>query len=202
MKTIDARGLKCPMPLINTKKALVEAGPGESLTIIIDNETSVKNVTHYLEDNGIPVSTAKKGSTWELHVNRGDKNMEASKPETYCGNGETNKDNYVVLYAKNRLGEGSNELGQKLVGMMLESLKAQDALPDKLIFMNSGIHLITRESPFLPALVELEMNGVELIACGTCLDFYGKKDELAIGRVSNMFEIVEVMRTAGRIINV
>jgi selenium metabolism protein YedF len=202
MKTIDARGLKCPMPLINTKKALVESKPGESLIIIIDNDTSVKNVTRYLEDNGIPVNTTKKGSSWELLVNKGDKELAKSNPEAYCGEHGTNTGNYVVLYAKNRLGEGDNDLGQKLLGMMLESLKAQDVIPDKLIFMNSGVLLITSGSPFLPALVELEMNGVELIACGTCLEFYGKKDELAIGRISNMFEIVEVLRTAGHVINV
>ena len=76
MKTVDARGLKCPMPLIETKKALMDSGSGESLRILIDNETSVKNVTHYLEDNGILVNANKEGDIWQLSVHRGEENIE------------------------------------------------------------------------------------------------------------------------------
>ena len=201
MKTVDARGLKCPMPLIETKKALMDAASGESLRILIDNETSVKNVTHYLEDNGIAIEKSKEGDTWQLSVNRGEENIASTAPEEYCEVPGDNGLNYVVLLAKNRIGEGSDELGEKLVGSLLESLKAQDVLPSKIIFMNSGIHLVTKGSPALPALVELELNGVEMISCGTCLNFFNKADDLAIGRISNMFEIVEVMREAGKVIS-
>ena len=201
MKTVDARGLKCPMPLIETKKALMETASGEPLRILIDNETSVKNVTHYLEDNGIAVASNKEGDTWQLSVNRGEENIESTTPEEYCEIPAEKSTSYVVLFAKNRIGEGSDELGEKLVGSLLESLKAQDILPGKIIFMNSGIHLVTKGSPALPALVELELNGVEMISCGTCLNYFNKADDLAIGRVSNMFGIVEVMRQTRRVIS-
>lgn len=202
MKTLDARGLKCPMPLIETKKALIESEEGTTLKIVIDNETSVKNVTHYLEDNGIPVNTVRKDDTWEIVVNNEGLNIADSQPEEYCEIPTINNKSYVVLFAKNKIGEGSDELGKKLVGSLLESLKAQDILPDKIIFMNSGIDLVVKGSPYLPLLVELEVNGVEMVSCGTCLSYFNKMDELEIGRVSNMFEIVEKMRNAGQIINV
>ena len=96
----------------------------------------------------------------------------------------------------------SNELREKLIGSMLESLKAQDVLPGKIIFMNSGIHLVVKGSAALPLLVELELNGVEMIACGTCLNHYGKTEELAVGRVSNMYEIIEVMRNSNNVIQI
>lgn len=202
MKTIDTTGLRCPMPLIETKKALSGLSAGEELKIVIDNETSVKNVTHYLEDNGIDVAVSKKDKNWELHVNKGEQDLSQTIPEEYCDVPGSGEKSYIVMFAKNRIGEGSEELGEKLVGSMLESLKAQDSMPEKIIFMNSGIHLVTEGSAVLPQLVELELNGVELIACGTCLNYFKKADQLAIGRVSNMFEIVELMRRTGQIINI
>jgi selenium metabolism protein YedF len=198
MKTLDVTGKKCPMPLIETKKALMESSPGDALAILIDNETSVKNVTHYLEDNNIPVTSRKNGDVWEISVNRGPEDLEKSKPEAYCEPETTTDKTYVVVMAKNRIGEGSDELGKNLVGPFLESLKAQDVLPSKIVFMNSGIHLVTDGSDVIPQLKELELSGVEMIACGTCLNHYGKSEELVLGRISNMFEIVEVLRTTGK----
>lgn len=202
MKTLDVTGKKCPMPLIETKKALMESSPGEALSILIDNETSVKNVTHYLEDNNIPVTSRKNGDVWQLSLNRGNEELEKTVPEAFC-EPEMAKDNgYVVVMAKNRIGEGSDELGANLVGPLLESLKAQDVLPSKIVFMNSGIHLVTNDSTVIPQLKELELSGVEMIACGTCLNYFEKNEELAIGRISNMFEIVEVLRTTGKTISI
>lgn len=200
MKTIDMKGLKCPMPLIETKKALVSSSPGESIKILIDNEISIKNVSHYLNDNGIPVEVIQNGNLWELIVNKGDSTIENSTPEEYCEPVLPKESSYIVVFSKNRIGEGSDKLGEKLVGAMLESLKAQDSLPQKLIFMNSGINLVTKDSPTLPLLVELEVNGVEMISCGTCLEFFNKGDDLGIGRISNMFEIVESMRITPKVI--
>lgn len=200
MKEINAKGMLCPMPLIETKKALTEAESGETIKILIDNETSVKNVQHYLEDNGILVEIGTKGNDWELIINKGDENVEDTKPEEYCEVPEPKGKNYVVLFAKDKIGEGSDELGSKLLGSFLESLKAQDKLPDQIIYLNSGINLVTKGSEFLPLIVELELNGVEMISCGTCLNFYNKMNELELGRVSNMFEIVEIMRNAGQVI--
>jgi len=202
MKTIDVKGLKCPMPLIETKKALTGSNQGETLKILIDNDTSVKNVTHYLEDNNIRVETNQVGNIWELIVNRGDKNIDETQPEAYCEVPVGIDKSYVVLFAKNRIGEGSDELGEVLVEAMLESLKAQETLPQKIIFMNSGIHLVTKGSGVIPTLVELEVNGVEMISCGTCLNYYGKMEELEIGRVSNMYEILSNMRSSGKVITV
>lgn len=193
------------MPLIETKKALKESDKGETLKIQIDNETSVKNVTHYLEDNNIRVEQSKQGETWELIANRGDEDIEdikRSQPEAYCEPADGSSLSYAVMFAKNRLGEGSDELGEALVGAMLNSIKAQDTLPEKMIFMNSGIDLVTSGSNVLPLLKELEIKGVACITCGACLDYFDKIDDLEVGRISNMHEIMEVMLSVGKVINV
>ena len=202
MKTLDLKGLKCPMPLIETKKALKELNQDESLKILIDNETSVKNVTHYLKDNGISLATNQKDSVWEIHIKRGNEDIEESVPEAYCNTSEPTDKSYIVVFGKDCLGEGSEELGNLLVGGMLTSTLEQDILPQKIIFINSGINLVTKGTLALSLLKELESKGVELITCGTCLDYFDKTDELEISRVSNMHEILESMINTGKVINI
>ncbi len=203
MKTLDVKGKKCPMPLIETKKTLKEMGKDESLRILLDNETSVKNVTHFLEDNNLPVEQKQDGQVFELIVNKtGDESYETSDAAAYCEVPAEKDKSYVIMLAKDHLGEGEHELGHALVGAMLNSALAMETLPTKIIFMNSGINLVLKNSLFLPQLKELESKGVTVITCGTCLDYYGKMDELAVGRVSNMAEIMESMLDVGKVINV
>lgn len=191
------------MPLIETKKALKEIEAGETLKILIDNETSVKNVTHFLKDNSFPVEQVKNGDVYELVVNRtGDDSFETVDEVAYCEAPAQKDNSYEVVYAKDRIGEGSEELGNALVGAMLHSIKAMETLPTKIIFMNSGINLVTKGSLVLPQLKDLEAKGVGIITCGTCLDYFGKMDELEVGRVSNMHEIMESMLAVGKVINI
>lgn len=190
------------MPLIQTKKALQEIEKDEALKIIIDNETSVKNVEHFLTDNGMEVTRSEKNGIYEIVVNKQDGDLEEVQPEAYCAPSGSKDNSYVVMFAKDRLGEGSEELGNVLVGGFLNTIKEREVLPDKIIFMNSGINLVLKDSPALPLLNELADKNVDLVSCGTCLDYFGKMDELAVGRVSNMYEILESMLEVGKVINI
>lgn len=202
MKVVNVKGMKCPMPLIETKKALKEMKEGETLRILIDNETSVKNVTHFLNDNNLPVVQSKNGEVFELIINKaGDDSFESANELAYCETPGSKDKSYVVVFAKDRIGEGSEELGQALVGAMLHSIDAMEKRPEKIIFMNSGIHLVTKRSLVLPHLKRLEAKEVELISCGTCLDYFEKMEELEVGRVTNMHEIMESMLAVGKVIN-
>jgi len=193
--------MRCPMPLIETKKALKELDDNETLKILIDNETSVKNVVHFLKDNNIPVSQELNNGLWELTLNKGESDLETVDETAYCATPATGDGSYVVLLAKNRLGEGSDELGEALAGAMINTLKAMEPLPQKVIIMNSGIYLVVKGSLVLQDLRELENAGVDIIVCGTCLDYFGKMDELAVGRISNMHDILESMLKADKVIN-
>lgn len=201
MKVIDVKGKQCPMPLIETKKALKEAADKESIKILIDNPTSVKNVTHYLSDNQISFVEQKSGEVIELIVNKNGEDLEDTDETAYCTTDIPQPENYIVLMAKDRIGEGSDELGEALAGAMINTLKSMNPLPDKIIFMNSGINFVITGSNVLDDLKELADRGVELITCGTCLDYFGKMDELKVGRVSNMLDILESMKTAGKVLN-
>jgi len=202
MKILDLTGLKCPMPLIETKKALKTLENESTLKIIIDNETSFKNVTHFLNDHNISVIRNQQGKLFELLINPPENlDVESSDPALWC-EPESDGDNFVIFFSKDRIGEGSEELGHALVGAMLNTLKSTDRLPKKIIFMNSGINLVLNGSLFLPQLGEFAEKGVDLIVCGTCLDYFGKMDELAVGRVSNMLDILEILMKSPKVLNV
>ncbi|RLD55217.1 MAG: sulfurtransferase-like selenium metabolism protein YedF [Bacteroidetes bacterium] len=201
MKTIDVKGMACPLPLIETKKALKEIEEGESLKVIIDNATSVINVLRFLEDNGVPVNKTQNGNITELIVNKQDSDIENAEVDEYCSIDLPADNNFVLVFAKNRIGEGAEELGKMLVNGFLNTFKEMEKLPQKVIFLNSGIDLVLKGSPTIPILKEYEKQGVELLACGTCLEFYNKVDEVAVGRVSNAYDILNATINAGKMIS-
>ena len=200
MKTVDAKGKLCPMPLIMTKKAIDEIKENESLKILIDNDTSVKNVTRFLEEHGMKVNTEKNGNVYELIVNKTGNIPEATKAEDYCSIEDTKFSNYVVAIQRNRLGDGAEELGTILIKGFINTLPEVTLKPKTIVILNSGKFLALKDSPVIDSLKKLEDIGVEILACGTCLDFYKKKEELGVGKISNMYDILERLCQAGNVI--
>jgi len=200
MKTIDAKGKLCPTPLIMTKKALGEMAGDESLEVLIDNETSMKNVTRFLEDNGMKVQTEKRENVFHLFVNKTGEIPEGTKVEDYCEVDLPKTSNVVIAIQRNRLGDGAEELGTLLIKAFINTLPEVTVKPKTLVFLNSGIFLTINESTVLDSLKKLENNGTEILVCGTCLDYYQKKAELAVGRISNMYDILERLSQASHVI--
>jgi selenium metabolism protein YedF len=188
------------MPLIETKKALSKAAAGEPLHILLDNATSARNVATFLKDNKVGFEQTVTGNEIEIRINANGKSLTQVDEETWCAP-ENNNSSYVVLMAKDRIGEGSAELGEALAGAMINTLKVMNPLPQKIIFINSGIHLVTNGSRVISDLKALQEKGVEMLVCGACLDYFGKIDALAVGRISNMLDIVQTMKDAGKVLN-
>jgi len=200
MKTVDAKGQLCPIPLIMTKKAINEISQDESLKVLIDNDISVKNVTRFLEEHGMKVHTDKKGNVYELIVNKTGNIPESTKAEDYCSLENEKVANYVVAIQRNRLGDGAEELGTILIKAFVNTLPEIDQKPKTIIFLNSGIFLALKDSPVLDSLKKLEVKGIKILVCGTCLDYYKKKEELGVGIISNMYEILERLSNADNVI--
>jgi selenium metabolism protein YedF len=118
----------------------------------------------------------------------------------YMSDLNANAPAYVVAFLKNRLGEGDEGLGQILIKAFINNLADNPERPEALVFLNSGIFLAQQDSPVLPALQRLEAAGVKLLSCGTCLDFYQKKESLGAGKVSNMVEITETLIRTGHVL--
>ncbi len=191
MKEIDGRGLQCPQPVILTKKALEETKESE-ITAIVDNEVAKENIKRLIEGLALEYSIEEKDGCFYIKI----KNEKSVKVQNQS------QDNIVIVISNDKLGGGDDGLGDVLMKSYIYSLTEVTPLPTALILLNAGVKLTTSGSTVLDSLNKLYNLGVEIISCGTCLDYYGLKDELKIGLIGNMYSIVEIMHRRGRIINI
>ncbi|MGE5630600.1 MAG: sulfurtransferase-like selenium metabolism protein YedF [Caulobacteraceae bacterium] len=191
MKEIDARGLACPQPVILTKKALEEIVEGEVITVV-DNITARENVSRLAANLNYEYEVSDNGGCYSIKIKKTGKGAKT----------ETKTDSTVIVITTNKLGQGDEALGKVLMKSYTYALTEVNPLPIAVLFLNSGVKLTTEGSEVLENLEKLYEAGVELISCGTCLDFYNLKDKLKIGIVGNMYSIIEYMNTASKVINI
>lgn len=191
-KTIDARRLNCPQPVILTKKAMDEGGVYE-ITTIVDNATALENVKKLASSQGYDTEVEEKNGEFYIRMSRP---QEAERPSP------VSRESVAVLITSSLLGKGDEELGRVLMKSFLYTLSETEGQVKHLIFMNSGVFLTTEGSPVLDHLAALEAAGVEILSCGTCLDYYGLKKKLAVGSITNMYTAVETLFGAARVITI
>ncbi len=108
----------------------------------------------------------------------------------------------VVVVNGETMGYGSAELGRTLTGAFLRKLAGSSEKPVRVIFYNSAVKLLAEGSPALDALALLADAGVDLVACGTCVDFFGLKSSMKLGRIGSMDGIVEDIMKAGKVVTI
>lgn len=190
MTNIDARGLLCPQPVIVTKKALEEIASGEIITIV-DNITAKENVSRF---------AANMNYKYEVEEKEGFYYIKIMKTEAVSNKSENN--DFVVVITSDKLGVGEDELGKLLIKTYTYTLNETKPYPKAVIFMNSGVKLVAEGSEALENIQKLNEKNVEIISCGTCLDYYNIKDKLQVGIIGNMYTIVEYMNNAAKVINI
>lgn len=191
MKEIDARGLVCPQPVILTKRALEEIEEGE-VVAIVDNITARENVSRFADNMGYDYEVSNEKGCYHIKIK---KTRSAIKSEQKEGN-------TVIVITSDRLGNGEDELGKLLMKSYIYALTETSPLPEAVLFLNGGIKLTSEGSEVIESIKKLEASGVEIISCGTCLDFYKLKDRLKAGIIGNMYSIVEKMNSAEKVINI
>ena len=200
-KIIDCTGLACPLPVVNAKKASEELHAGDVLTVLVDNEIAVQNLSRFAEHKGFGVSAEKKADKEYAVIMTvsGAAPEEAKEAEIACVMDSRRKGMLVVLSA-NVMGTGDPKLGTSLMKAFVFALTKQDQLPDTILCYNTGAYLTCQGADTLEDLRLLESEGVTILTCGTCLDFYKLKEKLAVGTVTNMYDIVERMENAAQVI--
>jgi selenium metabolism protein YedF len=188
-KQIDARGLNCPQPVILTKKALDEMEEGKVVTIV-NTETARENVRKLADSMTCSVDIQEVGGDYHINIFK-QKNLEGPEFENVAG-----KNGLIVLIGSDNFGTGDNTLGKILMNSYIKTLVEVCPLPETVIFLNSGVNLSVEGSGTLGALQKLEEMGVEILSCGTCLDYYNVKEKLAVGHISNMYTIAEKLNNA------
>lgn len=196
---VDVRGSLCPTPVIETKKCF-ENHPGEVVMTIVDNEVSRDNVKKFALSKGYKVDIKTEGDTHTLIMAPAGASYDRTSKQygsfdlslmTMGGNRRKDTKGKLFLITKDYIGEGSEELGRTLMKTFLHSLSEASEKPEKIMFINSGVLLLTEDSEVLESLCAMEKGGVNIEACGICLDFYGIKDKIVVGSVTNMYAIVE-----------
>lgn len=193
MSVIDCRGLACPQPVITTKKALDQLKEGE-LLVIVDNAVSCNNVERFAQSQGCSVVIEKGGGDFHLRIHKGERRDEVEKDR------KMEMEKAVVYINSHLLGVGDEALGLILMRSFLKTLVDLQSKPVCLILINSGVRLASEGSDVLEALQTLSEKGVEILACGTCVDFYGLKEKIRVGRISNMYDITQTLLDADRVI--
>lgn len=199
MVTVNAMGDNCPIPVIKTKKAMQALTGPETIEVLVDNEIAVQNVTKMASSAGGAVSSEKLGDAqFKITIQMEGAAAQDAAEDVVCA--PDARDNTVVVVSSDRMGIGNDELGKVLMKGFIFAVTQLDMLPKTMLFYNGGATLTADGSDSLEDLKSLEAQGVEIMTCGTCLDFYGLKDKLAVGSVTNMYSIVETMAKAGKII--
>ncbi len=191
-KEIDARGLACPQPVLMTKKAIEE---GVDCVVIVDNEAARDNVCRMAKSQGCKADVEAREDDFCISITQGNNREEEKTAVTSTGP-------LVVVLPYNRMGHGDDTLGDILIRGFFHTLGEISPRPDVLIFFNSGVKLTTEGSEVLKDIQTLEDSGISILVCGTCLDFFGLKEKIRAGIISNMYDIAETMLSAGKVVRI
>lgn len=194
MIQVNALGDACPIPVVKTQNAIRELKHGGIVETLVDNEIASENVMKMARSKGYAVHAQTLAPDQiKVTVTVPDEKPPA-EPEQAAKGGA------VVAISAREMGSGDEKLGQALLKSFLYALSQLDTLPKTMLFYNSGAFLTCQESPVLEDLNAMASGGVEILTCGTCLNYYGLTDRLAVGEVGNMYDIVEKMAGAGCLI--
>ena len=199
MLKVDARGDACPLPVVKAKKALSELKGAGQVEILVDNEIAVQNLTKMAQQKNYQYSAEKlEDREYRVLFTVGEAAAVPTEEAPVCV--PDARTDTVVAIASDQMGDGAEELGKALLKAFVFALTQQDRLPRTVLFYNGGASLSCEGSPMLEDLKALEAQGVEILTCGTCLNFYGLTDKLAVGSVTNMYTIVEKLTQAGNVV--
>jgi tRNA 2-thiouridine synthesizing protein A len=194
MPVIDCRGLACPQPVVATKQALDQVKEGEMI-VIVDNASSCNNVERFAQNQGCSVEIKESGQDFYIHIQKANGKGEGKATQT------DQKVKKVVVYINSHLlGGGDEALGAFLMKAFLKTLLDLETQPSRLILVNSGVQLAAEDSKVLETLQMLSEKGVEIVCCGTCIDFYELKGKMKVGVISNMYDIIQSMLEADCVI--
>ncbi len=198
MKEIDARGLACPAPVLNTKAAIEEEHINY-LKIIVDNEPAMENVYRFLEHNGYKTATDQRD---DCYIITGELSAAPLKQVKESAVKKNEEKKIMVMCATDRIGFGDNELGLKLMISFIKTLKEMGPELWRLVLVNNGVKMVVDGSDVLPILKEYARQGLQIMVCGTCLTHFNLLDKKQVGETTNMLDIITAMQLADKVINI
>jgi selenium metabolism protein YedF len=202
MRIIDTKGKQCPVPIIETRKALRENKAGEAIQVLTDNKTAFSNISRYLADNKIKFNIVEENGVWTFTITNDNGFSDSTRAEDYCEVpvADLKSGDYAVVISSQYMGQGDDELGLKLMKSFFVALSCLDSMPSSIMFYNSGVKITVNGSPVIDILRELENKGVEMLICGACVDHFKLHSLITVGKISDMYIITDKLSRTGNII--
>ncbi len=201
MIEVNAMGENCPIPVVKTKRVFDTMSVSDLVVTRVSEEMQANNVAKMAGKYGYEATVEKvSDDEWRCTTKAIIAGKEIVEQAEDCACSCSGKKNTVVAIGSNKMGEGSDELGSALMKAFVYAITQLDTLPDTIILYNGGAYLSCEDSPVLGDLQALAEKGVQILTCGTCLNFFGITDMLQVGEVSNMYDIVETCMKADRIL--
>ena len=197
-KVLDARGLACPAPVVKATQALVGMTEGV-LEVHVDNAVAVENLKRLASQKQLAMTTKQEDEKHFVVLLSVDGSAVVDETEEAACTCAPAGD-FVVAVDTDVMGRGSEELGKTLIKGFLYAVSQLEVLPKTILFYNGGARLTAEGSDSLEDLRNMAEEGVEILTCGTCLNFYGLSDQLAVGGVTNMYDIVEKLANAAKVV--
>ncbi|MBW6408729.1 sulfurtransferase-like selenium metabolism protein YedF [Clostridium weizhouense] len=204
-KIVDAKGKNCPIPVIMAKKEI--DGGNNNFLVEVDNKIAVQNLQKLANSQEFISSVEEDNGVFKVYFSKDsdsdNKLEECEECNQILEKIEGNKrgiDTWSVFIGKEIIGGGSEDLGKTLMQMYFYTISESDKLPKSILFMNAGVKVPTLNEQAIENLKVLEEKGVDILVCGTCLNFYGIEKELKVGKVSNMYDITNAMKEALKVI--
>ena len=191
---VNAVGDQCPIPVVKATKALAEVTEAGTLEVQVDNEIAIQNLTRLADSKGLKSKSEKLGDKLFSITMEVTGPVAADGSEAVCV--PDNRGDFVVAIDSDVMGKGSDELGATLMKGFIYAVSQLEKLPRAMLFYNGGAKLTVEGAVSVEDLKNMEAQGVEILTCGTCLNFYGLTEKLAVGSVTNMYTIVEKLSSA------
>jgi selenium metabolism protein YedF len=206
MITLNMLGKPCPIPVVEAKKALLQ---GQDVMVLVDNAIAVQNLEKMASGLGHGFSYEQKGEaeyTVAIIANKSAAEPASCQvmaptaaPEAMPGAAAVNQ---IFLITGDQIGISAEEPGKKLMQTFLYSLAQLPKAPEIILLINAGVKLAAQGSDVLDNLKTLAEHGADIRSCGQCLTYYGLTEKLAVGKITNMMEIVEFLTSSRRVITI
>jgi selenium metabolism protein YedF len=201
-QTLNFVGKACPIPVIETKKALKDIKLEDVLEVLVDNDVAVQNLSKLAAQKKLTIASERKEENLYqviLTVTAASQVGEEPAGTINCSPG-TGVGPTVVVLSSDKMGEGDEKLGHILMKGFIYALTELERLPETVLMYNNGVKLAVEGSESLADLKLMEAQGVEIFSCGTCLNHYQLTEKLGVGSITNMYTIAEKLSQAGKVI--
>jgi selenium metabolism protein YedF len=192
---IDARGLACPQPVVLAKNKMKDC---TEIEILVDNETAVENIKRLASSSGWTYEITYEDNFFKITL----KGITPASSDNINDNiTSCSCESTTIVFSSNKMGEGDDELGAILMKAFIHTLLTPDVMPSRLVFYNSGVLLTADGSGVTDDLQVLNDKGIKILICGTCVNFYNIGDRIKTGTISNMYDILSLMKNSSKLIN-